>query len=58
MNSKLLLKNLQVKESKRVWLESVWLECEVSRRMHREEIIEHRDSTSRSDHKEEIALAQ
>ena len=30
----------------------------MSRRRHKEGIIEHRDSTLKSDHKEDIALAQ
>ena len=41
-----------------VWLESGWLECEVSRTRYREGIIEHKDSTLISDHREEITLAQ
>ena len=34
------------------------MQCEVSRRRHKEGRIEHRDSTLISDQREEIALAQ
>ena len=38
--------------------ESGWLECEVSRRRHKEGRTEHKDSTLISDHRGENALAQ
>ena len=38
--------------------ESGWLECEVSRRRHREGRTNHRESGLISDHREGIALAQ